>query len=307
MFLNKIVFTNIFNKSLTLFNKTYVYQTLIPVKNTSTFHRWILAYFRTQPQYNKFLLKKPIKKHSFDYNPIQLHTISTDELLYLFSFKNVKSFHYEVDRELVCRINDMSINQIVCLMDACLFGQNKLYTNSISFKKCLEVMDELWFRRPDLTASQTLQLIFYASAYKIKSKSTIEFGLQKLMNEMNYLKQLPDEELSILALVTYKTSAKVYDKMLRIFAYRIEKNLSKLIQNSMHFVSLIKPLKKAKYHDPILFTKLINALKNNNNKVSQDLISSIHFLTYLADANCGDVTFLQQLIDSIGNLMVNYI
>lgn len=167
-------------------------------------------------------------------------------------------------------------------------------------------MDELWFRRPDLTTSQTIQLIYYVSIYKNKSKQVVEFGLQKLMNEFNYLKKLTDEELSVLAVATYKSSAKVYDKMLRIFAYRLEKNLDNLIQNPLNFVSMIKPLKRAKYHDPILLAHLINTLNSNkNNKVLEDVTSSIHLLTYFADANCGDVNFLQHLIDSIGDTMVS--
>lgn len=308
MFSRKNVFIQIYSKSLILINNNYGLHNLNLVKTNSTFHKWTLDYFRTQPRYNKFVFKEhTVEDNSFNYNHIELKSIPTDELLIKFSFRNVNSSHYEIDRELVNRINDMSINQVLCLMDACLSEKNNLSKNSISFKKCLEVMDELWFRRPDLTTFQTIQLIYYVSIYQNKSKSTVEFGLQKLINEINYLKQLTDEELSILAVSTYKSTAKVYDKILRIFAYRLEKDISKLIQNPMHFVSLIKPLKKAKYHDSILLTKLITAFKNNNNKVSQEVISCIHFLTYLADANYGDVKFLQQLIDSIGDFMVSYV
>lgn len=308
MFSRKNLFTKIFIKSLSIAKRNLDVTTLNQVKNHSTFHKWTLDYFKNQQNYNKFVLKPSITDvNNSVYKPAQLKIIPTDELLIKFSSKNVKSSHYEIDRELFKRVNDMSINQVLALMDACLSDINQLSKNSRSFKKCMEVMDELWFRKPDLTASQTIQLIYYVSTYKIKSKTIVEFGLQKLINEINYLKQLTDDELSILAVATYKSSAKVYDKMLRIFAYRLEKNLDKLIQSPLHFVSLIKPLKRAKYHDPILLTKLITTFNNhNNNKVKRDVTSSIHLLTYFADANCGDVKFLQKLIDAIGCNMVNY-
>lgn len=308
MFSRKNHFAKVFVKSLNIVKKNFDVPTLNHVKNHSTFHKWTLDYFRNQQNYNKFVLKPSLTdNNSVYYNPAQLKIISTNELLIKFACKNVKSSHYEIDRELVKRVNDMSINQVLALMDACLSDKNQLHKNSSSFKKCMEIMNELWFRKPDLTASQTIQLIYYVSIYKNKSKTIVEFGLQKIMNEINYLKQLTDDELSVLAVATYKSSAKVYDKMLRIFAYRLEKNLDKFIQNPLHFVSLIKPLKRAKYHDPILLTKLITTFNNhNNNKVERDVTSSIHLLTYLADANCGDLKFLQKLIDSIGSRMVNY-
>ncbi|XP_025196315.1 uncharacterized protein LOC112595370 [Melanaphis sacchari] len=302
----KYLFTKVFMKSLSSVSINCYFKTLIQVKNHSTFHKWTLDYFRNQPQYNKFVLKKSITEENISLNnPINFNTISTDELLLkYFSSKNVS--HYEIDKELENRVNDMSINQILALMDACLSEKNQFHKKSRSLKKCIELMDELWFRRPDLTTSQTIQLIYYVSIYKNKSKRVVEFGLQKLMNEISYLKKLTDEELSVIGVATYKSSAKVYDKMLRIFAYRVEKNLDNLIQNPLNFVSLIKPLKRAKYHDPVLLTQLINAFNNNkNNKVLEDVTSSIHLLTYFADANCGDIDFLQHLIDSIGNIMIN--
>lgn len=308
MFSRKNLFIEVFIKSFSSANTNCYTKTLNQVKNYSTFHKWTLDYFRNQSHYNKFVLKqsKTEDKKSL-YNPINLNTTSTDELLMnYFSSKNVSS--YEIDKELANRANDMSINQILALMDACLSGKTQFHKNSRSFKKCIELMDELWFRRPDLTTSQTIQLIYYVSIYKNKTKQVVEFGLQKLMNEIDYLKKLTDEELSVIAVATYKTSAKVYDKMLRIFAYRVERNLDDLIQNPLNFVSMIKPLKRAKYHDPILLTQLIKAFScNKNNKVLEDVTSSIHILTYFADANCGDVDFLQQLIDSIGNIMVSYL
>ncbi|VVC41822.1 Hypothetical protein CINCED_3A015484 [Cinara cedri] len=305
MISKKNIFSMMYCQSLILTNKNYSLQTLNLNKSYSTFHKWILDFFKNHPKYNEFVLKKPtLEVNMSDYKYVQLKTIPTDELLNKFSFGCSKPFHYKIDQELLNRINDMSINQILVLMDTCLSEKNKLSTKSVSFKKCLDLMDELWFRRPDLTASQTIQLLYYVSIYKKKAKPTVEFGLQKLMNEINYLKQSSDEELSVLALTTFKSNAKVYDKMLRIFAYRLEKNLSKLIQNPMHFVSLIKPLKKAKYHDQILLTKLTTTFSNNINKASHGVISSVHLLTYLADANYGDVIFLQQLIDSIGNCMI---
>lgn len=305
MFSKKNLFIEVFIKSFSSANTNRYTKTLNQV-NYSTFHKCTLDYFRNQPHYNKFVLKqsKTEDKKSL-YNPINLNTTATDELLMnYFSSKNVS--HYEIDKELANRVNDMSINQMLALMDACLSGKTQFHKNSRSFKKCIELMDELWFRRPDLTTSQTIQLIYYVSIYKNKTKQVVEFGLQKLMNEIDYLKKLTDEELSVIAVATYKTSAKVYDKMLRIFAYRVERNLHNLIQNPLNFVSIIKPLKRAKYHDPILLTQLIKAFSfNKNNKVLEDVTSSIHLLTYFADANCGEVDFLQQLIDSIGNIMVS--
>lgn len=304
MFSRKKLFTEIFIKPLSLINTNSYFKTLSQVKNHSTFHEWTLDYFRNQPHYNKFVIKESTTEvNKSVYSPINI--TSTDKLIMnCFSLSNF-SYH-AVDEELANRVNDMSINQILALMDACLSGKKQFHKNSRSFKKCIGLMDRVWFRRPDLTTSQTIQLIYYVSIYKNKSKNVVEFGLEKLMNEINYLKKLTDEELSVIAVATYKSSAKVYDKMLRIFAYRVEKNLDDLIQNPLHFVSMIKPLKRAKYHDPILLTQLITAFKiNKNNKVLKDVTSSIHLLTFLADANCGDVDFLQQLIDSIGNIMVS--
>jgi len=306
MFSRKNLFTEVFIKSLSSANTNCYFKTLNQVKNHSTFHKWTLDYFRNQSHYNKFVLKQSITEDKKSlYSPIDLNTTATDKLLMnYFSLPNIS--HYEIDKELANRVNDMSINQILALMDACLSGKTQFHKNSRSFKQCIELMDELWFRRPDLTTSQTIQLIYYVSIYKNKSKQVVEFGLQKLMNEIDYLKKLTDEELSVIAVATYKTSAKVYDKILRIFAYRVERNLDTLIQNPLNFVSIIKPLKRAKYHDPILLTKLIKTFSSNkNNKVLEDLTSSIHLLTYFADANCGEVDFLQQLIDSIGNIMVS--
>lgn len=307
MFSRKNTFTAIFIKPLSRV-KLNNFQSSKQVKYNSTFHKWTLDYFRNQSPYNKFVLKQSMTEvNKLVYNPVQLKQIPTDELLIKFSSTKVKPSHYEIDKELINRVNNLSINQILALMDACLSEKNQLSKTSQSFKKCIEFMDELWFRRSDLTASQTLQLIYYVSIYKNDSKPTVEFGLQKLINEINYLNQLPDEELSVLAVATYKSNAKVFDKMLRIFASRVEKNLNKLIESPLHFVSLIKPLKKAKYHDPILLAQLISGFnKNKKNKVFQDVISSIHLLTYFADANCGDIKFLQQLIDSIGNIMVSF-
>ncbi|XP_060868125.1 uncharacterized protein LOC132943250 [Metopolophium dirhodum] len=305
MFSRKNLFTELFIKSLSSANTNHYFKTLNQVKNHSTFHKWTLDYFRNQPPYNKFVLKESITKDKKSlYSPINLNTTATDELLMnYFSLKHVS--HYEIDKELANRVNDMSINQILALMDGCLSGKTQLHKNSRSFKKCIELMNELWFRRPDLTTSQTIQLIYYVSIYKNKTRQVVEFGLQKLMNEIDYLKKITDEELSVIAVATYKTSAKVYDKMLRIFAYRVERNLDNLIQNPLNFVSIIKPLKRAKYHDPVLLTQLIKAFSSNkNNKVLEDVTSSIHLLTYFADANCGEVDFLQQLIDSIGNIMI---
>lgn len=306
MFLRKNLFCEVF-KSLS-FKTSHNFRTFIQVNNHSTFHKWTLDYFRNQPHYNKFVLKQSmIKSNNSVYNCVQLKSISTDELLIRFSSSNVKCLLYEIDNELANRVNVMSINQILALMDACLSDKNPLSKNASSFKKCLEMFDELWFRRPDLTAPQTLQLIYYISIYKNKSKHVVELGLQKLLNEFNYLKHLTDDELSVLGVATYKSSSKIYDKILRIFAFRIEKNLNKLMQNPMHLVSFIKPLKKSKYHDPILLSKLITAFNNNtNNKVLTDVISSIHILSYFADANCNQVEFLQSLIDSIGERMVSY-
>lgn len=307
MFSKKNLLFDTFIKSLSIAKKNIDIQIFNQVKNHSTFHKWTLDYFRNQEPYNKFVLKPSITKIDKSvYNPVQLKMIPTNQLLNTFVSTNVKCFYYEIDRELASRVNDMSINHILALMDACLSEKSRLSKNSKSFKKCMEVIDELWFRRPDLTASQTIQLIYYLSIYKNKSKTIVELGLQKLLNEIDYLKRLSDEELSVLAVTTYKTSAKVYDKMLRIFAYRIEKNLTNLIQKPIIFVSLIKPLKKAKYHDPILLNRIVSAFNNKDNEVIKDVISSIHLLTYLADANFGDVKFLQQLIDSIGNIMVIY-
>ncbi|XP_003247562.1 uncharacterized protein LOC100570373 [Acyrthosiphon pisum] len=305
MFSRKNIFTELFFKSLSLANTNHYFKTLNQVKNHSTFHKWTLDYFRNQPPYNKFVLKESITEDKKSlYSPINLNATATDELLMnYFSLKNVS--HHEIDKELANRVDDMSINQILALMDACLSGKTQFHKTSRSFKKCIELMNELWFRRPDLTTSQTIQLIYYVSIYKNKTKQVVEFGLQKLMNEIDHLKKLTDEELSVIAVATYKTSAKVYDKMLRIFAYRVERNLDNLIQNPLNFVSIIKPLKRAKYHDPVLLTQLIKAFSSNkNNKVLEDVTSSIHLLTYFADANCGEVDFLQQLIDSIGNIMI---
>jgi hypothetical protein len=248
-----------------------------------------------------------INTNNFVYNHVQLKSISTDELLIRFSSSNIKSLLYEIDNELVSRVHGMSINQILALMDACLSDKNSLSKDASSFRKCFEIFDESWFRRPDLTVPQTIQLIYYVSIYKNKSQRVVELGLQKLLNEINYLKQLTDDELSFLGVATYKSSSKIYDKILRIFAFRIEKNLDNLMQNPMQLISFIKPLKKSKYHDPILLSKLITAFNNNtNNKVLADVISSIHILSYFADANCNKVDFLQSLIDSIGERMVSY-
>lgn len=302
--------TNILSKSLKIIIANHDFKMLNQVKHNSTFHQWTLDYFKNQPHYNRFVLKQSVvEENKSVYNPVHVKTISTDELLLKLSSTNIKNLHFEIDKELLNRVNDMSINQMLIFMDICLSGKNQLSKNSRTFRKCMEVMDDLWFRRPDLTASQTIQLIYYVSIFKNESKPVVESGMQKLINEIDYLKQLSDEELSILAVATYKSSAKVIDKMLRLFAFRIEKNLDVLIQNPLHFVSLIKPLKKAKYHDPKLFSQLINAFNNknrNNNKVLKDVTSSIHLLTYFADANYGNVEFLQQTIDSIGNMMVSY-
>lgn len=306
MFTKKIFFVNIFVKSLNIEKRNLNFQIINKVKNYSTFHKWTLDYFRNQEHYNKFILKSSTSKVDKSiYDPIQLETIPTDKLLITFSSTNNQFVYNKIDEELANRINNMSINHILALMDTFLSEKSQLLKNSKSFKKCMEVMDELWFRRPDLTIYQTIQLIYYVSIYKNKSKTIVQFGLQKLMNEINYLKQLTDEELSILAVTTYKSGAKVYDKILRIFVFRLEKNLDNLIQNPIIFVSLIKPLKKAKYHDPILLTRMMTTFNNQNNEVIKDVTSSIHLLTYFADANFGDVNFLQQLIDSIGNMMVN--
>lgn len=306
MFSRKNLVCEIF-KSLSI-KTNHNFRNVNQVKNNSTFHKQTLDYFRNQPHYNKFVLKQSmIEDNNSVNNFVQLNSISTDELLIRFSSSRFKPLLYEIDNELVCRVNVMSINQILALMDACLSENNFLSKNARSFIKCIELLDESWFRRPDLTASQTIQLIYYVSIYKNKSKPVVELGLQKLLNEINYLKHLTDNELSALAVATYKSTSKVYDKILRIFAFRIEKNINNLMQNPMHLVSLIKPLKKSKYHDPILLTKLITTFNNNtNNKVLIDVISSIHILSYFADANCNQVTFLQSLVDSIGNTMVSY-
>lgn len=300
--------THILSKSLKNIIVNYDFKMLNQIKHSSTFHQWTLDYFRNQPHYNKFVLKQSIvEENKSVYNPVHVKTISTDELLIKLSTTNIRHLHHEIDKELLNRVNDMSVNQMFVLMDACLSEKNQLFKSSRTFRKFMEIMDDLWFRRPDLTASQTIQLIYYVSIFKNKSKPVVEFGLQKLINEINYLKQLSDEELSILAVSTYKTSAKVNDKILRLFALRIEKNLDTLIQNPVHFISLIKPLKKAKYHDPKIFSLLITAFNsnNNNNEVIKDVTSSIHLLTYFADANHSNIDFLQQIIDSIGNMMVS--
>lgn len=307
MFSRKYLFCKIFN-SLSI-KTSYNFQTLNQVKYHSTFHEWILNYFRNQPHYNKFVLEQSMieGKNVIYNNGVQLTSISTDELIIRFSSLNVKPLHNKIDDELVNRVHDMSINQILALMDACLSEKNLRSKNTKSFRKCFELFDESWFRRPDLTAPQTLQLIYYISIYKSKSKPIVELGLQRLLNEINYLKNLTDDELSFLAVSTYKSNSKVYDKILRLFAFRIEKNVDKLIQSPIHLVSLVKPLKKSKYHDPILLNKLIAAFNNNSNsKVLTDVISSIHILTYFADANCNQVPFLQSLIDTIGSIMVSY-
>lgn len=300
MFTRKTFCSNIFYASFNIIKKNHDFQMICRQKNHSTFHKWILDYFKNQSNYNKFVLKQPdvIFNNS-------VKTISTDELLIKFSATNSKLLFHEIDGELVNRVNDMTINQILALMDASLSDKKQLHISSRAFIKCLEIMNEFWFRRPDLTVSQTIQLIYYVSIYKKQSKSIVEFGLKKLMNEINYVKQLTNEELSILAVATYKSNAKVYDKMLRIFSFRIEKNLNQLIKNPLHFVSLIKPLKKSKYHDPILLSRLTTAFNDNNNNILNNTTSSIYLLEYLADANCSDVKFLQQLVDSVGNVMVN--
>lgn len=300
--------TNILSKSLRIIKANLEFKILNQVKHNSSFHLRTLDYFRNQPHFKRFVLKQTVvDQNKSVYNPLHIKTISTDELLKILSSSYIKHLHYEIDKELLNRVNDMSVNQMLVLMDICLSEKNQLSKNSRTFWKFMEIMDDLWFRRPDLTASQTIQLIYYVSIFKTKSKPVVEFGIQKLMNEINYLKQLSNEELSILAVATYKSSAKVNDKLLRLFAFRIEKNLDILIQNPLYFVSLIKPLKKAKYHDPKLFFQLITAFnKTNNNKVLKDVTSSIHLLTYFADANYGNVEFLQQMIDSIGNMMVSY-
>lgn len=306
MISRKLLFADVFFKSLRISKKVLDFQTLNLMRNHSTFHEWTLNYFRNRPHYNEFVLKPTtIESNNFIYDTTQLKTVSTNELLIKLLSSNIKLFN-DIDGELKNRINNMSINQILVLMDACLSGKYQLFKISKSFTKCMEVMDELWFRRPDLTASQTIQLIYYVSIYKNKSKSVVEYGLQKLMNEFDYVKQLTNEELSVLGVATYKCSAKVNDKMLRVFANRIENNLEKLIQKPFQFVSLIKPLKRAKYHDLVMLTKLIVLLNNNDNKIMKDVISGICLLTYLADSNCSDVKFLQTLIDSIGNIMVRY-
>lgn len=294
-------------KSLRIGIANFNFQLSNRVRSNSTFHKWTLDYFKNQPRYNMFVLDQfAIEADKSVNDSIQLKTVPTDKLLVKILSKDIKLFFRNIDNELNNRIDSMSISQMLMLMDAYLSDKHHFYKTSQSFKKCMEVMDELWFRRPDLSASQTLQLIYYVSVYKNKSKLIAEYGLQKLMNEINYFKQLTDEELSILGVATYKCGAKVNDKILKIFAYRLEKNVEKLIQNPLQFVSLIKPLKKAKYHDPVLITRLIFVLnKNKNNKVLKDIISSIHLLSYLADANCGDVEFLQTLIDLVGSTMVS--
>lgn len=302
MFFSRSFFAEICTKSLSITKRNNKF---LHVKNHSTFHEWTLDYFRNQPNYNKFVLKQSmINVKKSVYNSIE--TVSTDELLLKFSISSVKPSHYEIDKELVNRINEMSINQIIALMDATLSRKNQLSKNSKAFQKCMEILDELWFRKPDLNVFQTIQLIYYVSIHKNKAKPIVESGLQKLMNETSYLKQLTDEELSILAVTTFKTNAKVYDKILRIFAFRLEKNLDKLIQNPLHFVSLLKPLKKAKYHDMILLNRITSTLMEKNNKVLKDVTSSIHFLAYLADSNYGSIKFLHEMINSIGNFMVSY-
>lgn len=303
MFSKKALMINVITKSYCISRTNYGCQT-----KHSTFHEWTLDYFRNQPHYNKFVLKQStIKVDQVINDPILLKTLSTDELLAKFLSTNykVKPIHYRIDCELENRVNNMSINHVLVLMDAYLSRKHHIINKSKSFKKCLEIMNEMWFRRPDLTSSQTLQLMYYASIYKSVSKPVVELGLQKLINDIKYLKQLNDVELSILAVSTYKSGAKVYDKILRIFVHRLENNINDLLQNPSHFVSLIKPLKKAKYHDRILLKQLVTVLNNNNNnQVLTNMTCSIHLLTYLADANCGNVEFLQTLIDSIGDLMV---
>lgn len=308
MFLTRKLFSNVFIKSSTVVKKNYCVQISSRVKNNLTFHRQTLNYFRNQPRYNKFVLRPTtiVNTDKLNYNCISSEAIPTDELLVKFLYPCIKPSHVEIDAELEKRVSDMTIDQMLTLMDACLSEKNQVSKNSRSFKKCMQIMDGYWFRRPDLTAAQTLQLIYYVSTYKSLSKHIVEYGLQKLMNDIGFLKQLNNEELSILAVAAYKSNAKVYDKMLRIFAHRVETNIDKLIQYPMYLVSLIKPLRRAKYHDPILLTRLIAALNTDkNNKVLNDTTSSIHFLTYLADANCGNIEFLQKLVDSIGNIMVS--
>lgn len=302
MFSRKTVNINSLMKSLcNTVKKKYKFQNLNTANFHSIFHSKTLNNIKSQPNNNKYI--NEINRSVYNY--VQLKTISTDELLNKFSSENMKLPYSEIDNELANRVNDFSIYQILVLMNTCLSGNNQFFKESKSLKNCMKIMNELWFRRPDLTASQTIQLINYVSMYKNKSKSIVEFGLHKLMNEISYLRKLSDEELSTLATATYRSSVKVNDKILRVFAYRLEKNLNYIIQNPLHFVSMIKPLKKAKYHDPILLKQLVTTFKiNNNTKVLNDVTSSIHLLTYFADANCNEVTFLQELIDSIGNIMV---
>lgn len=309
MFSIKNINIKTFIKSLNnIFKKNHNPQNLYTVNIHSIFHKRALSNIKNQSNNKNLVLKQyTVQINKSVYNSVQLKTIPTDELLNKFSSENMKSSYYKIDTELASRINDFSIDQMLVLMNTCLSGKNQLYKESNSLKKCMEIINELWFRRPDLTASQILQLIYYVSTYKNKSKCIVEFGLHRLMNEINYLRKLSDEELSMLAVATYRSSAKVNDKMLRIFAYRLEQNLNNIIQNPLHFVSMIKPLKKAKYHDPILLKQLVATFNiNNNNKVLKDVISSIHLLTYFADANCNEITFLQELVDSIGNIMVYY-
>ncbi|XP_050524057.1 uncharacterized protein LOC126895834 [Daktulosphaira vitifoliae] len=291
-------------KSVNFYEKISNVNTLASSSYKGSFHEWILKFFRTQPRYKKFLLDRDVDVTHLVKNLISLKAISTNELLINFSSLNTLPIINEVDRELESRVNTMNIDQMITLMDTCLASKNKLFKKSRAFKKCLETMDEKWFRKPDLNCYQTMQLIYYVSFFKKKATNVVTYGLKKIANDFNYLKKFSDEEMSILAITTYKTGAKVNDKLLRIIVSKLEKNLNNLIQTPILFVSLLKPLKKAKYHDPVLISKLIQTIKFDNNLVIKDVTSSIHFLSYLADANCGDIQYLQQLIDLIGNIMV---
>ncbi|XP_050440523.1 uncharacterized protein LOC126845721 [Adelges cooleyi] len=302
---------SIFVKSSILFRKKYNFQSFPKSHVSSTFNEWILMFFKTHPPYNKFVLKpttlvnNDLEARTLDKAPISLKCNTNNELLNKFSSTSSLSTINEIDKELENRIDVMTIEQIMQLMDSCLTSKNKLSKNSKAFKRCLQIMNENWFRRPDLNCYQTVQLMYYASIYKHKAYNTISFGLQKIMNELSYVKKFSNEELSVLAVATYKTGVKVNDKLLRLFVYRLEKKLDELLQKPILFISLLKPLKKAKYHDPTLIKTLTTSLKcDGSNLVIKDFTSSVHLLSYLADSNCGDIKNLQKLIDSIENSMI---
>ena len=117
---SKNFFVKVFIKLSSSTNTNCYFKTLNQGKNHSTFHKWTLDYFRNQPRYNKFVLKQSITKDKKSlFSPINLNTTSTDELLInYFSLKNIS--HYEIDKELANRVNGMSINQVLALMDICL-------------------------------------------------------------------------------------------------------------------------------------------------------------------------------------------